>query len=60
MRAVLKKIEDLTNTIAELKKQEGDCISKTSKLEEEMGSHKDHKKFLDLIAIAAKHKKPVN
>lgn len=57
---MLKNIETLTGTIAELRKQEGDCISKTSKLEEEMGAHKEHKKFLDLIAIASKHKKPVN
>lgn len=31
-----------------------------SKVEEEMTQHKQHKKFLDLIAIASKNKKPVN
>lgn len=31
-----------------------------SKIEEEITSHKAHKKFLDLIAIAANIKKPVN
>jgi hypothetical protein len=31
-----------------------------SKVEEEITLHKQHKKFLDLIAIASKHKKAVN
>ena len=31
-----------------------------SKVEEEMTQHKQHKKFLDLIAIASKNKKPMN
>lgn len=60
MRDIQKKIEQLSGTINELKKQEGDIISKTSKLEEETSIHKQHKKFLDLIAIASKLKKPVN
>ena len=60
MRAIQKKIEQLSGSINELRKQEGDIISKTSKLEEEISIHKQHKKFLDLIAIASKVKKPVN
>ncbi len=31
-----------------------------SKVEEEITLHKQHKKFLDLIAIASKNKKAVN
>lgn len=34
--------------------------SKESKLEEEILLHKESKKFLDLLAIASKVKKPVN
>ena len=60
MRVVQKRIEKLTFDINELRKQEGDIMSKTSKVEEEISIHKQHKKFLDLIAIASKVKKPVN
>lgn len=35
-------------------------LSKESKLEEEIVLHKASKKFLDLLAIASKNKKPVN
>ena len=44
----------------ELKKEEAEVQSKMSKVDEEIQSHKQHKKFLDLIAIAAGEKKPVN
>ena len=43
-------------TINDLRKQEGEIISNTNKLDEEMGSHKQNKRFLDLIAIASKLK----
>ena len=35
-------------------------MSKESKLEEEIVQHKTSKKFLDLLAIASKNKRPVN
>lgn len=60
VRAQLKNIEQLLLKISELRKIEGDCTSKFSKLEEEISSHKQNKKFIDLIAIASKLKKPVN
>ena len=56
----MKTIEDLTGYIHELKKEDGELNSKMSKIEEEITLHKAHKKFLDLIAIAANIKKPVN
>ena len=43
-----------------MKKQEAELTSKDSKLEEEIVLHKTSKKFLDLLAIASKNKKPVN
>ena len=43
-----------------MKKVEAEFISKESKLEEEIVLHKASKKFLDLLAIASKNKKPVN
>ena len=46
--------------IQNMKKQEAELTSKDSKLEEEITLHKTSKKFLDLIAIASKNKKPVN
>ena len=55
-----KQIEDLISFENELKKEEGELNSKNSKIEEEITSHKAHKKFLDLIAIAANIKKPMN
>ena len=60
VRSVAQKIEQLVNTINELKKEEAEVQSKMSKVDEEIQSHKQHKKFLDLIAIAAGEKKPVN
>ena len=39
---------------------EQEIDSKMQKVEDEMTLHKKNKKFLDLIAIAAKHKKPKN
>ena len=43
-----------------MKKQEAEQLSKESKLEEEIVTHKASKKFLDLLAIASGNKKPVN
>ena len=60
VRKVQSKIESLTNQIATLKKQEAEILSKESKLEEEIVTHKASKKFLDLLAIASGNKKPVN
>ena len=60
VRNVQKQIEDLSNLITDLKKQEAEHQSKMSKVEEEITQHKQHKKFLDLIAIASKNKIPVN
>ena len=53
-------MDDLTAKISELKKIESEMASKESKLEEEIKTHKASKRFLDLIAIASKNKKPVN
>ena len=60
VRKVQSKIESLTAQIATLKKQEAEILSKESKLEEEIVTHKASKKFLDLLAIASGNKKPVN
>ena len=60
VRSVAQKIEQLVNSINELKKEEAEVQSKMSKVDEEIQSHKQHKKFLDLIAIAAGEKKPIN
>ncbi len=60
MRRVQKQIEDLTNHINEMKKADAEYGSKISKVEEEITLHKEHKRFLDKIAIASKNKKPVN
>ena len=60
VRKVQSKIESLHATIISLKKQEAEQLSKESKLEEEIVLHKASKKFLDLLAIASKSKKPVN
>ena len=60
VRSVQHKIEQLVNNINELKKEEAEVQSKMSKIDEEIQSHKQHKKLLDLIAIAAGEKKPVN
>lgn len=56
----MKQIEDLNGAIHDLKKEDAEYNSKMSKIEEEITSHKAHKKFLDLIAIAANIKSPVN
>lgn len=53
-------MDSLTSEISELKKLESELTSRESKLEEEIKTHKASKKFLDLIAIASKNKKPVN
>ena len=50
----------LQNCINELKKDEAQLISEDSKYQEELQGHKMHKKFLDLLAIGAKLKKPVS
>ena len=55
-----KKIEDLVNTINELKKQDAELQSKMSKVEEESTHHKLQKQFLDKVAIACGEKVPVN
>ena len=60
VRTRTQEIEKLVNTINELRKEEAEFQSKMSKVDEEIQSHKQHKKFLDLIAIAAGEKKPVN
>ena len=60
VRKVQIQIENLTQTIGNLKKEEGEILSKESKLEEEIVLHKASKKFLYLLAIASKNKKPVN
>ena len=60
MRKLLKQIEDQNAAIAELKKEEGEQQSKWSKMEEEIQLHKASKKFLDLLSIASKIKRPVN
>ena len=43
-----------------MKKADAEFGSKISKIDEEIMSHKEHKSFLDRIAIASKNKKPVN
>jgi len=53
-------LDELTAQISELKKTENELASKESKLEEEIKTHKASKRFLDLVAIANKNKKPVN
>ena len=53
-------MDKLTAEIIELKKIESELASKESKLEEEIKTHKASKKFIDLIGIASKNKKPVN
>ena len=53
-------MDKLTSEIIELKKIESELASRENKLEEEIKTHKESKKFLDLIAIASKNKKPVN
>ncbi len=60
VRKVQSQIESLQNLIHELKKEDAEYESKMSKVEEEITLHKQHKKFLDLIAIASKNKKAVN
>lgn len=60
VKRVTKQMDDLTAKISELKKIESEMASKESKLEEEIKTHKASKRFLDLIAIASKNKKPVN
>ena len=46
--------------IQDLKKVDSELDSKESKLEEDIRTHKASKKFLDLLAIASKNKKPIN
>ena len=46
--------------INECKKQEAQLISEDSKFLEELEGHKQHKRFLDLLAIGAKLKPAVN
>jgi len=60
LKAVQSRTDRLTAEINELKKQESELTSKESKLEEEILTHKASKKFLDLLTIASKIKKPVN
>ena len=60
VRKVQSQIESLQNLIHELKKEDAEYESKMSKVEEEITLHKQHKKFLDLIAISSKNKKSVN
>lgn len=55
-----KEIERLQSVINEYKKQEAQLISEDSKFLEELQGHKQHKRFLDLLAIGAKLKRPVN
>lgn len=60
VRQVQKDIETLQNEIQELKKEEATLNSQYSKFQEEIVLHKAHKRFLDLLAISAKVKQPVN
>ena len=60
VRKVQRDIDMLQNCINELKKDEAQLISEDSKYQEELQGHKMHKKFLDLLAIGAKLKKPVS
>ena len=60
MRNKKKDIEELFNTINDLKKKDGELLSKITKEEEGIQAQKEHKKFLDKIAIASKNKVPVN
>ena len=60
VRKVQKEIERLQSVINEYKKQEAQLISEDSKFLEELQGHKQHKRFLDLLAIGAKLKRPVN
>lgn len=53
-------MDGVNSEINELKKVESELASRESKLDEEIKTHKASKKFLDLIAIASKIKKPVN
>ena len=55
---VSKVIEYYTNQIIDLRKQEAEIDSKTSKIDEEIVLHKASKKFLDVIAIASGNKIP--
>ena len=60
VKRVIKQIDSLAQEINDFKKMEQEIDSKMQKVEDEMTLHKKNKKFLDLIAIAAKHKKPKN
>ena len=60
VKRVIKQIDSLAQEINDFKKLEQEIDSKMQKVEDEMTLHKKNKKFLDLIAIAAKHKKPKN
>lgn len=43
-----------------MKKADAEYGSKISKIDEEIMLHKEHKRFLDRIAIASNNKMPVN
>lgn len=60
LRLKQKLIEDMVAQLQECKKKDEALNTSITKKEEEITAHKAHKKFLDLIAIASKHKTPID
>ena len=53
MRDIQKKIEELQVEITGLKKKESILNSEETKYKDELKSYKQHKQFLDLLAISS-------
>jgi TolA-binding protein len=56
VRKVSKEIEELQQTINELKKEEAQLVSQESKCLEDLQAYKRDKTFLDLLAISCGEK----